>query len=219
MTINGTPLVRLMTLAGAPEFLVMGYLRNQGLIGEASQLRTLEVDPSATQAKVQTHEPLNLSQSANVAIESACGLGRALGVEQALNPRSLARADILSILEQARAHDEIHRAAGSVHSAILFSGTELLAAVEDVSRHNGVDTVAGWMLLHGVDGTGKILFTTGRLTAELVLKAAHCGIATLISRNGTTATGCQIAAQLNLTLIGRAANKRFVCFTGAERIL
>jgi FdhD protein len=79
-----------------------------------------------------------------------------------------------------------------------------------VSRHNGVDTVCGWLALHGVTGHGKTLFTTGRLTAEMVLKAALHGITTLISRNGTTAVGCDVAARLHLTLIGRAANRRYI---------
>ena len=117
-----------------------------------------------------------------------------------------------------RRHDAIHRAAGSVHGCALFQGGELWTAVEDVSRHNGVDTITGFMMLHGVDGADKILFTTGRLTGEMVMKAAHNGIPLMISRNGTTAVGYELAAKLGMTLIGRAANRRYLCYVGSERI-
>ena len=93
-----------------------------------------------------------------------------------------------------------------------------MVAVEDVSRHNGVDILTGFMRMHGVDGAGKILFTTGRLTGEMVMKAAHNGIPVMISRNGTTALGHELAVRLGMTLIGRAANGRYLCYIGAERI-
>jgi FdhD protein len=112
----------------------------------------------------------------------------------------------------------VHRAAGSVHSCALFQGGELWAAVEDVSRHNGIDTITGFMALHGMHGADKTLFTTGRLTGEMVMKAAHNGIPVMISRNGTTAMGYELAAKLGMTLIGRAANRRYMCYIGAERI-
>ena len=93
----------------------------------------------------------------------------------------------------------------------------MLVSIEDVSRHNGLDTVAGWMAFHGVSGGDKILFTTGRLTSEMVMKAAHNGVPILVSRNGVTAMGCDLAARLGMTLFGRAANRRFFCYVGAER--
>ena len=91
-------------------------------------------------------------------------------------------------------------------------------AIEDVSRHNGVDTITGFMRLYGVDGADKMLFTTGRLTAEMVMKAAYHGIPVMVSRNGTTAMGYDLAAKLGMTLIGRAANRRYLCYVGADRI-
>jgi len=88
-----------------------------------------------------------------------------------------------------RQYDAIHRAAGSVSQLRLVHGADLLVSVEDVSRHNGVDTIAGWMALHGVAGGDKILFTTGRLTGEMVMKSAHNGIPILVSRNGCDGDG------------------------------
>ena len=132
---------------------------------------------------------------------------------------SISHVEILAILECMRRHDAVHRAAGSVHSCALFQGGELCAAVEDISRHNGIDTITGFMALHGMRGADKTLFTTGRLTGEMVMKAAHNGIPVMISRNGTTAMGYELAAKLGMTLIGRAANRRYMCYIGAERIV
>jgi FdhD protein len=124
---------------------------------------------------------------------------------------------LLQVLETMRHHDVIHRKAGSVHSCALFRGAELMVCVEDVGRHNGLDTIGGWMAVYGVAGGDKILFTTGRLTSEMVMKTALSGIAIAVSRNGVSAMGYDLATKLGMTLFGRAANRRFLCYTGIER--
>ena len=137
-----------------------------------------------------------------------------------LPPASESRVDqptLLRVLDTMRQHDAIHRAAGSVHSGALFRGPELMVCAEDVGRHNGVDTLTGWMALHGVTGGDKILFSTGRLTSEMVMKVALSGIPVAVSRNGVSSMGYEVAARLGMTLFGRAAKGRFLCYTGIER--
>jgi FdhD protein len=99
----------------------------------------------------------------------------------------------------------------------LFRGAEMLMFVEDVGRHNAIDTIAGWMSMHGIDGADKVFFTTGRLTSEMVMKSAQIGVPIIVSRNGVTAMGFELARRLGITLFGRAANRHFLCYTGAER--
>lgn len=229
---DGREIVTLMTLGAAPEWLVLGYLNNQRLIDAVTAVRSVEVDWTRGVASVISRQgnlrqpPRAAEQEGGAASLLACGLGTVFGdVMRRLGERAAGTAAvtshtaILAILESMRGHDAIHRAAGSVHSCALFQGGELWAAVEEVSRHNGVDTITGFMKLHGVDGADKILFTTGRLTAEMVMKAAHSGIPVMISRNGTTAMGYELAAKLGMTLIGRAANRRYLCYIGADRIV
>jgi FdhD protein len=226
--LDGRELVTVMTLGACPEMLVLGYLRNQRLIGDVAMIESLAVDWSSGSARVTTRAGVRGGRAgaAPGIVGTACGLGTVFNdvmtqVEAIALPRAasarVSRSTLLHVLETMRRHDAVHRAAGSVHSCALFQGSGLLVSIEDVSRHNGLDTVAGWMTFHGVSGGDKILFTTGRLTSEMVMKAAHNGVPIVISRNGVTAMGCELAAKLGMTLFGRAANRRFFCYIGAER--
>src|ERR1700678_4031051 len=253
IAVDGRELVTLMTLGAAPEWLVLGYLRNQRFIDDVAALQSIEVDWTKNIARVTSRqERLDeavkaAAQGIGAATPLGCALGTGFtdvmrrldtgaakaaaaaagamvggaapaGAPGRLGGPSISHAEILTILECMRRHDAVHRAAGSVHSCALFQGGDLWAAVEDISRHNGIDTITGFMALHGMDGADKALFTTGRLTGEMVMKAAHSGIPLMISRNGTTAAGYALAAKLGMTLIGRAANRRYLCYVGAERI-
>jgi FdhD protein len=123
-----------------------------------------------------------------------------------------------ALLEVMRQHDSIHRHARSVHSCALFQDARLLVSVEDVSRHNALDTISGWMALHGIEGGDKVLFTSGRLTGEMVIKAAQSGVPIFVSRNGVSAMGYDLAKKLGMALFGRAINRRFHCYVGEERL-
>lgn len=220
-------LVTLMTLGAAPEWLVLGYLRNQRLLDGMGAIESVVVDWACGTARAQSRLCERAIETPQGPLaRTGCALGTAFGdalraIEGIALPEaetaSMSRSTLLSILESMRAHDDIHRAAGSVHSCALFGAADLWVSIEDVSRHNGVDTVTGWMALHGVAGGDKILFTTGRLTGEMVMKAAFNGIPILITRNGVTDMGYAIATRLRMALFGRAANRRYLCYSGAER--
>jgi FdhD protein len=231
LVVDGLEIVTLMTLGAAPEWLAMGYLRNHRLIGGVDAVRAIEVDWTRDVAVVTTrngvagsHSPATTDSPATAPL--GCALGTAFldimhrsDAGTAVTAAPASQGTLLDIIETMRHHDAIHRAAGSVHSCALFRGGELWVAVEDVSRHNGLDIVTGFMTLYGVAGADKILFTTGRLTGEMVMKAAHNGIPVMISRNGTTSMGYDLGLKLGMTLIGRAGNRRYVCYTGADRIV
>jgi FdhD protein len=228
LVLDGRELVTLMTLGACPEMLVLGYLRNQRLIGDVAMIESLAVDWSTGSATVATRAGIRGggAGAAPGIVGTACGLGtvfsdlmmqaEASALPQAESAR-ISRSTLSHVLDTMRQHDAIHRAAGSVHSCALFQGADLLVSIEDVGRHNGLDTLAGWMAFHGVEGGDKILFTTGRLTSEMIMKAAHNGVPIVVSRNGVTAMGYDLAAKLGMTLFGRAANRRFLCYVGAER--
>jgi FdhD protein len=221
-------LVTLMTLGQMPELLVLGYLRNQRLISEAQEVESVTVDWDVGAAAVRTHRGITDlgAKTAHRVVTTGCGQGTVFGDAMTqlhtvkLPDASTARirqSTLHRMLETMRQQDSIHRKAGSVHGCALFSGAQMLMFVEDVGRHNAIDTIAGWMALHGVEGGDKAFYTTGRLTSEMVMKAAQMGVPIIVSRNGVTAMGHELATRLGMTLFGRAANRHFLCYTGAER--
>ncbi|MCY7314494.1 MAG: formate dehydrogenase accessory sulfurtransferase FdhD [Rubrivivax sp.] len=225
-------LVTLMTLGARPELLVLGYLRNQRLIDDVSAVESVTVDWDVSAAAVRTHRGVQdiAAKTAHRVVTTGCGQGTVFGdaMEQlhtvALPDAATARirqSTLHRMLETMRQQDSIHRKAGSVHGCALFgirgAASEMLMFVEDVGRHNAIDTIAGWMALHGVAGSDKAFYTTGRLTSEMVMKAAQLGVPIIVSRNGVTAMGHALAAKLGMALFGRAANRHFLCYCGFER--
>jgi FdhD protein len=221
-------LVTLMTLGACPELLVLGYLHNQRLISAVDEVESITVDWDVGAAAVKTRTGISdiEGRTARRVVTTGCGQGTVFGDAMAqvgtlqLPPPAVARirqGTLVGMLDAMRQRNSIHRKAGSVHGCALFCGPEMLMFVEDVGRHNAIDTIAGWMALHGVAGADKTFYTTGRLTSEMVMKSAQMGVPIVVSRNGVTAMGHEMATRLGMALFGRAANRHFICYTGFER--
>lgn len=223
-------ILTLMTLGAAPEALVLGYLRNQRLVDSVEDIVAVQVDWEVNAASVYTRNGLiDLDEKmAHRTKTTGCGSGTVFGDLMAdiddVNLRRdvrLKQSTLYGLAEQIRKHETIYKQAGAVHGCALASNdgdhSELLYFVEDVGRHNAVDAIAGMMWLDGVDGSDKIFYTTGRLTSEMVIKAAQMGVPFLISRSGLTQMGYQIAQQVGMTMIGRAVNKHFLLFNDVGR--
>ena len=221
-------LVTLMTLGQRPELLVLGYLRNQRLVADVTEVESITVDWDVGAAAVRTHGGVQdlAVKTAHRVVTTGCGQGTVFGdamtqlhtvqLPNAATAR-IRQGTLQRMLETMRQQDSIHRKAGSVHGCALFQDAQMLMFVEDVGRHNAIDSIAGWMGLHGVPGADKSFYTTGRLTSEMVMKAAQMGVPIIVSRNGVTAMGHELASRLGMTLFGRASNKHFLCYTGLER--
>ena len=221
-------LVTLMTLGQLPELLVLGYLLNQRLVADVGAIESVTVDWEVQAAAVRTREGVADLQARTErrVVTTGCGQGTVFGDVMAgleglrlpsAQQARLSQATLYRMLEAMRGQESIHRRAGSVHGCALFRGAELLVFVEDVGRHNAIDTLAGWMALHEVPAHDKVFYTTGRLTSEMVMKSARIGVPIIVSRNGVTAMGHALAEQLGMTLFGRALNRHFLCYTGFER--
>jgi len=223
-------LLTLMTLGAAPEALTIGYLRNQRLVNDIRDIVAVQVDWETESVAVKTRGGLAdlAEKTAKRTKTSGCGQGTVFGDLMAeiddvkLPPgATLTRDALYALLERVRLHETIYKQAGAVHGCALASNdgdaSEILMFVEDVGRHNAVDAIAGQMWLDGIDGGDKIFYTTGRLTSEMVIKAAQMGIPFLVSRSGLTQMGYEIAQKVGMTMIGRATNRHFLLFTGAER--
>ena len=239
-------LVTLMTLGTEPEYLSLGYLRNQGFVTSCDELAQIQVDwdtdSVAITSSVFAKSGLTLWNSPENKIAkkmerrtvtTGCGQGTVFGGLMDDVARiaftsdgSLHQSTLMQILEQMRKHESIYKVAGAVHGCALFEfdgqtlEAKLLCFVEDVGRHNAVDAIAGWMWLNEPpQAKVQVFYTTGRLTSEMVIKAAQMGIAILVSRSGLTHMGYQLAKQLGMTLIGRCQGRHFLVFSGQERFI
>jgi FdhD protein len=232
--IDKQELLTLMTLGAAPEALAIGYLRNQRLLERIEDIVSVQVDWDVDAVVVRTRNGLaNLAAKTKKRTKtSGCGQGTMFGdlmaeIDRVRLPAgaTLTRATLYALLDRVRLHETIYKQAGAVHGCALATNdpsqppgtSEILMFVEDVGRHNAVDAIAGQMWLDRIDGGDKIFYTTGRLTSEMVIKAAQMGIPFLVSRSGLTQMGYEIAQKVGITMIGRATNKHFLLFTGEER--
>jgi len=220
--------VTLMTLGQAPEALAIGYLRNQRLIRSIEEIAEVQVDWETNAVAVTTHVQIEhlAEKMSKRTVTTGCGQGTVFGdlmdEVDAICLRQdvkLTEETLYGLLDAVRRHETIYKSAGAVHGCALAEGENILHFVEDVGRHNAVDAIAGLMWLDGIDGADKIFYTTGRLTSEMVIKAAQMEIPFLVSRSGLTQMGYRIARQVGLTMIGRAVNKHYLLFTGKERFV
>ena len=223
-------IVTLMTLGAHPEWLVLGFLRNQRLVASVEEIASITVDWDVGAAAVATHRGVTdlESRTARRVVTTGCGQGSMFGdlmtdVENIqLGNASVDQAQLYGLLDVIRLQESTYKSAGSVHGCALFCAERMLLFVEDVGRHNAIDTIAGWMWLQDQSvqrGDDKIFYTTGRLTSEMVIKAAQMGVPIVVSRSGITQMGLAVAKKLDLCAIGRAMNKRFLCFSAPQRLL
>ena len=223
-------LVTLMTLGAAPELLVLGYLRNQRLVDSVADIHSITVDWDVQGAAVKTRAGIERfdEKTAKRVVTTGCGQGTVFGdmmsdlaalqLPGADEPSArLSQATLYGLLNAMRLQESTYKSAGSVHGCALFQQDRLLTFVEDVGRHNAIDTIAGWMWMNGVGGADKIFYTTGRLTSEMVIKSAQMGVPIIVSRSGVTQMGHELGTRLGLALFGRATNRHFICYCGFAR--
>ena len=230
--VDNRELVTLMTLGAHPELLVLGYLRNQRLVESVQDIESVTVDWEVNAAAVRTRNGIARieERTASKVVTTGCGQGSVFGglmdeVDRIVLPEArLTQGQLYGIVNAIRLKESTYKSAGSVHGCALFQGEELLVFVEDVGRHNAIDTIAGWMWMAAGDvapmvGADKVFYTTGRLTSEMVIKSAQMGVPIVVSRSGMTQMGHAVAEQLGLCAIGRATNRRFVCYSGMQRLV
>ncbi len=223
-------LVTLMTLGAEPELLVLGWLRNQRLVRSAAEVLSITVDWDVGAAAVRTVAGIEdlEARTARRVVTSGCGQGSVFGDMMdeldtlRLPAAQLTQTQLYGIVNAIRLKESTYKSAGSVHGCALFRGEELMVFVEDVGRHNAIDTIAGWMWMQGPaldDSADKVFYTTGRLTSEMVIKSAQMGVPIVVSRSGITQMGLDVARRLGLCAIGRAMNRRFLCYSAPERLV
>lgn len=224
--LNAREIVTAMTIGDYPEYLALGFLRNQGMLRDDDEVTGVdydeEVETVVVRTRVQTSHEDKLARKTRT---SGCAVGTVFGdmmegLDQVRLPATpLQTSWLYELSARINRTPSLYLSAGAIHGTVLCQQNKPLVYMEDVGRHNAVDKIAGWMLSERVRPEDKILYTTGRLTSEMVIKTALMGIPVLASRSGFTAWGVEIARQVGLTCIGRMRGKRFVCLSGEDRLI
>ena len=224
--LNSQEIVTAMTIGDYPQYLALGFLRNQHMLCADDQITGVDYDEELETVVVRTARTTDYEDKMRRKTRtSGCAVGTVFGdmmegLEDVVLPDTQVRtSDLYALAARINRTPSLYLEAGAIHGTVLCQGAQPLVYMEDVGRHNAVDKIAGWMLSEGVGPQDKVLYTTGRLTSEMVIKTAMMGIPVLASRSGFTAWGVDIARQVGLTLIGRMKGRRFVCLSGEARLI
>ena len=224
--LNGQEIVTVMTIADYPDYLAVGFLLNQNMLQADDEITAIDYDEDLEVVVVRTKRQTDYEDKLKKKVRtSGCAQGTVFGdLMEKFETIALAKEAKLktswlyALTKKINTMPSLYLEAGAIHGCVLCEEDRPLVYMEDVGRHNAIDKIAGYMFLKGLDAQGKIFYTTGRLTSEMVIKAVQMRVPILISRSGFTAWGVQLARQADLTLIGRARGKRFVALAGAHRI-
>ena len=224
--LNGQEIVTAMTIGDYPAYLALGFLRNQGMLAADEDVTGVDYDAELETIVVRTASKTTYEAKLQKKTRtSGCAVGTVFGdmmeglADVILPDTPVKTSDLYALAHHINRTPSLYLTAGAIHGTVLCQGARALVYMEDVGRHNAVDKIAGWMFSEGIPAHNKILYTTGRLTSEMVIKTALMGIPTLASRSGFTAWGAEIATQVGLTLIGRMKGQRFTCLAGEHRLI
>jgi FdhD protein len=225
--LNGQEIVTMMTIGDYPDYLAVGFLLNQNMLSADDVIESIDYDEELDVVVVRTARETNYEEKLKKKVRtSGCAQGTVFGdlmekFETVKLPADavLKTSWLAALSKKINSAPSLYLEAGAIHGCVLCEGDRPLVYMEDVGRHNAVDKIAGYMLLHGIGPEHKIFYTTGRLTSEMVIKTVQMGIPILVSRSGFTAWGVELARQANLTLVGRAKGKRFIALAGTDRLV
>jgi FdhD protein len=225
--LNAREIVTMMTIGDHPDLLAIGYLLNQNMLKADDEIRAIDYDEEIRTIVVRTRRETNYEEKLKKKVQtSGCAQGTVFGdLMEELDGIALSQSArihtswLYGLTRKINTEPSLYLKAGAIHGCVLCQEDRPLVYMEDVGRHNAIDKIAGYMFLEGIEPDDKIFYTTGRLTSEMVIKCVKMRIPVLVSRSGFTAWGVELAKKTGLTLIGRARGKRFVCLSGAERIV
>ena len=225
--LNDQEIVTMMTICDYPKYLAIGYLLNQNMLKKNDKITGVDYDEEISTVVVRTKLKTNYEEKLKKkTLTSGCAQGTVFGdiMEEFENIKLSKTAKIkaswmIKLLKEINTTPSLYLKARAIHGCVLCKKEKAQIYMEDVGRHNAVDKIAGYMYKHSISPADKIFYTTGRLTSEMIIKTVKMRIPILISRNGFTSWGVELAKKSNLTLIGRTKGKRFIALSGMQRII
>jgi FdhD protein len=224
--LNSQEIITAMTIGDHPDYLAIGFLLNQKMLLLDDTIEKIEYDEDLQTIVIRTLRKTSYEKKLQQKTRtSGCAVGTVFGDmlegldDVKLSKNKVKTSWIYALAKKINTTPSLYLSAGAIHGTVLCEKSTPLIYMEDVGRHNAVDKVSGWMFINKIKSSDKILYTTGRLTSEMIIKSALMGIPTLISRSGFTAWGVEIANKLGMTLIGRLRGRRFICLSGEKRLV
>jgi len=219
--VNGQELVTLLCTPHNLRYLALGFLYLEGIILGLDEVALLRVCDEEEMIEVRLTHDVELPTRR--VLTSGCGGGTTFAdlstqTNQVDSTLSVTPSQILGLMQRLHSEAELYRTAGGVHTSALSDGEKLLIVSSDVGRHNTLDKIQGQCLLEGIDTRDRILLTTGRLSAEMLNKAAKMQVPILISRTSPTDLAVEMAKAWGITLIGYARGEQFHVYSGEERV-
>ena len=224
--LNSQEIITAMTIGDHPDYLAIGFLLNQKMLLLDDTIEKIEYDEDLQTIVIRTLRKTSYEKKLQQKTRtSGCAVGTVFGDmlegldDVKLSKNKVKTSWIYALAKKINTTPSLYLSAGAIHGTVLCKKSTPLIYMEDVGRHNAVDKISGWMFINKIKSSDKILYTTGRLTSEMIIKSALMGIPTLISRSGFTAWGVEIANKLEMTLIGRLRGRRFICLSGEKRLV
>lgn len=221
LTVNGQIWLTFMCTPTELEALAIGFLFNEGVIKSKDEIELVRVCPSNDNVDVWLKNPVE--QPVQWRRTSGCTGGATAVLLDKIRPDLnngllITPVDVKELIRTLTNAQVLYREVGGVHTSILTNGEGVILSAEDVGRHNSLDKIAGRCLLENVQLVRKILVTTGRISSEMIQKAARIGAAVVISRTSATTLSVSLADKWGITLIGYARRDQFIVYTHAERV-
>ncbi|WP_408956364.1 formate dehydrogenase accessory sulfurtransferase FdhD [Natroniella sp. ANB-PHB2] len=226
--LNNKEFITLLCSPQSLEYLTVGFLVSEGLLKAPAELKQIEVEPEKGFCKITTNKKLNMREKLHGkrTLTTGCGKGTVFyNVLDSLGTKKLKKEKtkinvkkILSLIKKMSRQSKLFKQTGGVHSCCLTDQEEIIMFHEDVGRHNAVDKIIGEAFMNEINLTDKILLTSGRISSEMLLKAAKQEVPIVASRSAPTNLTIKIAKELNLTVIGFARGKRLNVYTHPDRV-
>ena len=227
LRLNGREIITLLASDDALDYLAAGFLKAEGFVSRREDILAITVDPSGETVDVEASgvDPLAEKLFERRTVTSGCGKGttftHAIDALQALSapagPR-LSAARIRRLMHALLSGSPLYREAGGVHSAALSTVEEIVIFRDDIGRHNAVDKIHGECFLRGIPVGDKLLLTTGRISSEILVKAAKLGVAILVSRSSPTDLALELATRTGITVVGQVRGGSLTIYAGEERV-
>ena len=218
ISVNGQEIVTILCTATKLNCLVIGFLYNEGVISSLRDVASMRVCDEESLAEVRLNN-VDFKLPALRKLSSGCGSGVTFLSEakKVVSDLVVTPPEVLSLMKQLQDKMELYKLSGGIHTSALADNKNLVVVTEDIGRHNTLDKIQGECLLRGISARDRILLTTGRVSSEMILKAAKMQVPVVVSRTSPTGRSVSIARELDIALVGYARANRLTVYSHPER--